>query len=161
MRPFSLPLCLVALPRRRLALLALCLVGGIASVTPNVARADEPAEFRVIVHPKSSLRSARKGVLADAFLKKVTRWDDGEPIRPVDLRADSRVRRRFSEVVLRRSVGAVRSYWQQRIFSGRDVPPPELESDESVIAFVAKYEGAIGYVSGGAKLVGVRELAYE
>jgi hypothetical protein len=52
----------------------------------------------------------------------------------------------------------VRSYWQQRIFSGRDVPPPELDSDDAVIGFVSKYAGAVGYVSGAAKLVGVREL---
>jgi hypothetical protein len=69
------------------------------------------------------------------------------------------VRKRFSEAVLKRSVGAVRSYWQQRIFSGRDVPPPEVDSDEAVMAYVARYPGAIGYVSGTTKLVGVKELA--
>jgi hypothetical protein len=56
-------------------------------------------------------------------------------------------------------VGAVRSYWQQRIFSGRDVPPPELDSDEAVVAFVARSPGGIGYVSAATKLSGVRELA--
>ena len=47
------------------------------------------------------------------------------PIRPVDLRPNAATRRLFSERMLRRSVAAVRSYWQQRIFSGRGVPPPE------------------------------------
>ena len=82
-----------------------------------------------------------------------------DPRDAVDLRVDNASRRQFSEEVLKRSVGAVRSYWQQRIFSGRDVPPPELESDEAVIAFVAKNPAAVGYVSGTAKLAGVRELA--
>lgn len=114
--------------------------------------------FRLIVHASSAQNVVPDTWLADAFLKKVARWSDGELIRPVDQRASSVVRRAFSERVLRRSVGAVRSYWQQRIFSGRDVPPPELDSDESVIGFVAKYPGAVGYVSNAAKLAGVREL---
>jgi hypothetical protein len=161
MRPPALASRFVLPRRRSLVFLALSLAAGLAPVAQDVALADELPEFRVIVHPKSALRAAGRGLLADAFLKKVTRWATGEPIRPVDLQAGNRVRRRFSEAILKRSVGAVRSYWQQRIFSGRDVPPPEFESDDSVIAFVAKYEGAIGYVSGGAKLVGVRELSFE
>ena len=35
----------------------------------------------------------------------------------------------------------------------------EIDSDEGVVAFVAKNPTAVGYVSGTAKLVGVRELA--
>jgi hypothetical protein len=38
------------------------------------------------------------------------------------------------------------------------VPPPELDSDDEVIAFVTKHPGAVGYVSGSAKMKGVREL---
>jgi ABC-type phosphate transport system substrate-binding protein len=147
--------------RRGLALVGLGLAAAVLPNATRVARANEAVDFRVIVHPTNPLRAVARAYLADAFLKKVTRWGGGEAIRAVDLRADNPVRRRFSERVLRRSVGAVRSYWQQRIFSGRDVPPPELESDDSVVAFVAKYPGALGYVSGATKLANVRELAIE
>jgi hypothetical protein len=50
----------------------------------------------------------------------------------------------------------VRSYWQQLIFSGRDVPPPELDSDADVVKYVSKHAGAIGYVSGNGDLAGVK-----
>jgi hypothetical protein len=89
-------------------------------------------------------------------LKKSTRWPGGEPIRPVDLGTESPTRRRFSEEVLSRSVVAVKSYWQQMIFSGRAVPPPELESDEEVMRYVGKYPGAIGYISGATEPAGVK-----
>lgn len=145
--------------RRSLTLVATALVSWLGAA--RGVRAEEQPEFRVVVHPSNRLRSAERAFLADAFLKKVTRWEGGQVIRPVDLRSDNRARRRFSENVLKRSVGAVRSYWQQRIFSGRDVPPVELDSDESVVAFVAKSEGAVGYVSGAAKLTGVRELVIQ
>lgn len=122
------------------------------------ARAADDVEFRVIVHPGNALKLVSREFLAAAFLKKASRWDDGETIRPVDLRADSWVRRRFSEDVLHRSVPAVRNYWQQRIFSGRDVPPPELDSEEAVVRYVAKYPGAVGYVSTSTKLAQARVL---
>ena len=80
---------------------------------------------------------------------------------PVDLKPDSAVRRRFSEHVLNRSVAAVKSYWQQRIFSGRGVPPPELESEQAVLAYVTKHRGAVGYVSTTAEVGNVRVIRIE
>src|SRR6185369_16960991 len=93
---------------------------------------------------------------ADAFLKSATHWSDGEAIRAVDQKPSSPTRTSFSSGVLRRSIAAVRSYWQQRIFSGRDVPPPELDSDEAVVTYVLEHRGAVGYVSGAAKVRGAK-----
>jgi ABC-type phosphate transport system substrate-binding protein len=143
---------------RRLAL-ALLLSGARLFSGLRPARAESDAGLRVIVHASNPHTSRSREFVADAFLKKVTRWQDGEGIMPVDLKPTSATRRRFSEQLLKRSIGAVRSYWQQRIFSGRDVPPPELDSDEAVASYVAKYPGAIGYVSSASKLVGVKELS--
>jgi ABC-type phosphate transport system substrate-binding protein len=112
--------------------------------------------FRLIVNPANGVTALDRKFLADAFLKKTTRWPGGELIRPVDLGTESAIRRRFSEDVLGRSVAAVKSYWQQMIFSGRAVPPPELDSDEEVIRYVAKYAGAMGYISTVGDAVGVR-----
>ena len=93
------------------------------------------------------------------FLKKLSRWNDVEVVRPVDLRPDSPVRRAFSEEILKRSVPAVKNYWQQLVFSGRDVPPPELDSDEDVVKYVLRYPGAVGYVSGTAEIRGAKVLS--
>src|SRR5438270_236190 len=97
----------------RAILFVLCLIGALTA-----ARADEP--YRVIVHSSNLTGALERRSLADAFLKKITRWPAGPLIRPVDQGADSAVRRRFTEDVLSRSVEAVRSYWQQLIFSGRE-----------------------------------------
>ena len=35
---------------------------------------------------------------------------------------------------------------------------PELESDEAVVAYVLKHRGAVGYVSGAAKLEHVKAV---
>jgi ABC-type phosphate transport system substrate-binding protein len=144
---------------RRAFLLALALA--IPLVVHAGASAVPPAPYVVVVNASNPATSVGRKFLADAFLKKTTRWDFGEAIRPVDQAPDSPARRRFSEEVVKRSVAAVRNYWQQVIFSGRDVPPPELGSDEEVVKYVLKYPGAIGYVAGGADVRDVKTIVIE
>ncbi|HEX4337158.1 MAG TPA: hypothetical protein VH062_14670 [Polyangiaceae bacterium] len=151
----------IRLERRRFLRATGALVFSIIGETLELsaARADEaPPDFRVIVHPENPNRSVSRRFIADVFLKDISRWDGGEAARPVDLRSDSPVRGRFSERVIRRSVSAVRSYWQQRIFSGRSLPPPELDTDEDVVRYVQRDRGAVGYVSGRADIGKVRSL---
>jgi ABC-type phosphate transport system substrate-binding protein len=118
--------------------------------------APQAPAFQVIVNPGNDAAALDRTFVEDAFLKKITTWPSGAVIRPVDLAPDSPVRRAFSHDVLNRSVDAVKGYWQQRIFSGRDVPPPEFGTDEEIISYVLKHDGGIGYVSATAKLNGCR-----
>jgi ABC-type phosphate transport system substrate-binding protein len=74
----------------------------------------------------------------------------------VDQGKASSVRAAFSKAVLGRPVSAVESYWQQQIFSGKDVPPAAKGSDDEVVTFVKANPGAIGYVSAGASTAGVK-----
>jgi len=143
---------------RRTIILALFPV--VALVVIRAGAAPAPV-FVVIVNPSNPTNHVDRKFLADAFLKKTTRWDDGELIRPVDQVPDSPVRRKFSEDVVKRSVAAVRSYWQQVIFTGRGVPPPEVGGDDEVVRYVLKYSGAVGYVSGSANADGAKVIAVE
>ena len=143
---------------RRTILLALVPMLALAATRAGAA---PPPVFMMIVNPNNPVQRVDRKFVADAFLKKTSRWDDGDLIRPVDQTPDSPVRRRFSEEVVKRSVAAVRSYWQQVIFAGRDVPPPELGSDDDVVRYVLKYSGAIGYVSGSANANGAKVIAVE
>jgi ABC-type phosphate transport system substrate-binding protein len=125
----------------------------------GASRTEAERSFVIVVHAKNPVASASTKFLTDVFLKRVTRWPDGEAMRPVDLEPESAVRERFSKSVLERSVAAVRRYWQQRIFSGRALPPPELDTSEIVVGYVSKNRGGVGYVSSQTNLAGVRVLA--
>lgn len=142
--------------QRRSAVLLLCVATWLVVCR---APAGETPGFQVIVNARNPVASANTSFVADALLKKVTEWGDGQALLPVDQRANSETRRVFSLVVLGRSVAAVRTYWQQRVFSGRGVPPPELDGDAEVVRYVNAHRGAIGYVSEEAKLDGVKVLA--
>ncbi|MEY4550207.1 MAG: hypothetical protein RL685_6402, partial [Pseudomonadota bacterium] len=118
--------------------------------------AAQASAYQVIVHPSNTIPSVRRTFLADAYLKKVTRWPDDRVIRPADLASSSQARVRFSFDVLGRSVDAVKAYWQRRIFSGQAVPPPEFAKDAEVVSYVLEHPSAVGYISTGGDVRGVR-----
>jgi hypothetical protein len=90
------------------------------------------------------------------FFRKITRWNDGTVIVPVDQTPDQSVRQPMSTQILGKSVMAMKSYWQQQIFAGRAIPPVELASDLLVMEYVRTHNGAIGYVSDIAVVSGVK-----
>lgn len=130
-----------------------CFVLIVLALTVAAGHADE---LRVIAHPKAPVTRVDRKFVADAFLKKRTRWNDDLVIRPVDLGPSSAVRRRFSENLLGRTVQAVRRYWNQQVFSGRGVPPPQVASEADVVEYVLTHPGAIGYVSDSVDLRGAK-----
>ena len=114
--------------------------------------------FLVICHPDSTTTAVERSFLRDVFLKKVSSWPTGQRAYPIDLAPNSPTRRLFSEMVLNRPVEAVRSYWQQHIFSGRDLPPPEVDNESEVIRYVHEHTGAVGYISAESSAAGVKVL---
>lgn len=129
-----------------------CLGLALATLLCGPVAAAEVAAFRVVVHAANPVTTLTKAELARLFLKKTTVWSDGRAALPVDLDAQSAVRRGFSRRVLQRDVASVKTYWQQMIFSGRGVPPAEKASDSEVLAFVRANNGAVGYVSSDTAL---------
>lgn len=119
------------------------------------------AGYKVIVNNANATSSIAKKELSQLFMKKTAKWSDGTAVVAVDQTDKSTVRERFTQEVHGKSVAAVKSYWQQQIFSGRDVPPVEKSSDAQVVAFVKQNPGAVGYVGEGADTAGVRVIAVQ
>ena len=109
-------------------------------------------EFTVIVNAANPLASMPREDVAKLFLKKTVSWQSGQTVSPVELPPAAKAREAFARSVLNKSMAQVKSYWQQQIFSGRDVPPPEKQSENDVVAFVRSNPGAIGYVSKGVDI---------
>jgi len=126
-------------------------------LAPVVAAAAGPV-FRVVANPSVTVESLSRDQLSRYFLKKETRWPDGKPVL-VAGRGDPAIKGAFAEQVQGRSLGALRSYWSQMVFSGRDVPPVERQTDDDVLAYVRSNPGAIAYVSAGAATDGVKTIA--
>lgn len=143
------------------AAITFALLAFLASLGGSIDAVAESETVQVIVNVKNPVTKVSKQFVADAFLKKRTRWGRTSAIQPVDLGQKSSVRAKFSRSLLDRDVTAVRRYWAQLVFSGRGVPPPEVTDEEAVKAYVAKNPGAIGYVSTSATLTGVKAVAID
>jgi ABC-type phosphate transport system substrate-binding protein len=125
------------------------------------APAEEPADFVVIASPGRHEVSLRREELSRIFLRKQTLWPEGGEVEPVDQLPDHGIREHFTKFVHQRQLKSILYFWQQQIFSGRGYPPPMLESDAAVVEYVARAPGAVGYVSRGTRLSGVKVLRVE
>jgi len=124
-------------------------LGAAALLVAVAATPARAASYKLVVHQSNPVTSLSADQVEKLFLKKVTRWDTGGEVQPVDQADSSPVRASFCQEILGKDVPAIKSYWQKMIFSGRATPPPELSSDAEVLEFVRSNRGAIGYVAAG------------
>jgi len=117
------------------------------------------ASFKIIANSSVRADTLSKKEVADLFMKRTPKWSNGTPVTPVDQSDRSSIREEFSKNVHGKPTAAVRSYWQQQIFSGRGIPPVEQPSDSAVVALVRSSAGGIGYVDAAADTSGVKVIA--
>ncbi len=117
-----------------------------------ISDAQLSSNYKIIVHSSNPVSKITRDDLSKIFLKKIKIWEDGNEIHPVDLVYDSPVRKGFSNEIHHRPVSKIKAYWQMQIFSGKDVPPPQLDYEDDVMSFVKSDPGAIGYLSSGTSL---------
>jgi ABC-type phosphate transport system substrate-binding protein len=123
-----------------------------------VALAAHGAAFKVVVNSGIRIESMPKKSVSDLFMKRMTKWENGQAVVAVDQAEAATVRDEFSRSVHGKPTAAVKSYWNQQIFSGREVPPVEKQTDAEVLKFVRSTAGAVGYVSENAPTEGVRVI---
>lgn len=127
------------------------LLGLLAMLSTAEVQADTAA-FQVIVHRSNPLASISRAELSAIYMKRTRSWSDGREIVPVDQPAGSSVREHFSRAVHGKNVAYVTRYWQRLIFSGRGIPPRQLQNDAAVLAMVKNSRDAIGYIAGDPEL---------
>lgn len=142
--------------RRTMARTFALVVLTVATISAVGSAAVEPG-FLVIVHRDNTESSIPRARLDAIFLGKITVWPDGLEIMLVN-HEDTDLRDQFSNSIHARPEAAVNAYWAAKSFKDAVVPPARLGDDE-IVAFVAEHPGAIGYVSPGTPLHGVKRLA--
>lgn len=100
----------------------------------------------VVVSSRSPVTSISRRHLADLYLGRTSRFDDGRRATPVDLEPGTPAREAFYERYLQRSPAEIEAHWARLIFTGRGRPPQELESGREMRERVAADASAIGYL---------------
>ncbi|MCH4292999.1 phosphate ABC transporter substrate-binding protein [Shewanella sp. 3B26] len=114
------------------------------------------AGVAVIVHPSNG-DSIDKKAIENIYLGKTKSFPGGGQAVPVNLEAGP-VREAFDTNVLGKSSSQLKSYWSQKVFTGKGTPPKEVASADEVIGLVSSNPNIIGYidssqVNGSVKVV--------
>jgi ABC-type phosphate transport system substrate-binding protein len=101
-------------------------------------------DYALIVNKNSSIESLTQLQVKSIFLKKNIIINDQEMV-PINLLATDELREYFESEVLNMSRASLQSFWVKEHYMGKR-PPLNMQSYKSVIAFVKKIDGAIGYI---------------
>jgi ABC-type phosphate transport system substrate-binding protein len=121
--------------------------------------AAQDSGYKIIVHSTNPASSMSRGDISKIFLKQTTKWSDGRTATPLDLPESSATRARFTKEVHNKSVDAIKAFWQQKVFSGRAVPPLQKGSVEEIVSYVESNPGAVGYVPSNASIGNCKVLS--
>lgn len=138
-------------------LLRICSIAAVLLFTSLNVWAQSKGGFKVIVNPSNPASSISRDELSRICLKKTTKFPDGRSASPVDLPLNSSARAAFSNAVHGKPVSAVEAFWQQQIFSGKDLPPAQ-KSEAGAVDFVRSNPNGIGYVSAGTDTQGAKVI---
>lgn len=113
-------------------------------------------ELWVIVNSKNPISAMDKAEVSALYLGRYQAYRDGSFALPFDQLAYGDVRATFYQLLTGKSEVYINAYWARILFTGRAMPPRQLENDSAVLDIVQKNPSAIGYVSAGTKLAGVK-----
>ncbi len=136
-------------PRRHCRIAAFLLVAIASALAGDV---------KIIANPSIKTASISAAELRSLFLLQRRTLRDGSAAQPVLQKAGSSTDT-FMTRYLNRDSEEVRIYYQGLVFTGKASMPKMLSSDAEVVAYVARNEGAIGYVSSEANTDAVKVLA--
>lgn len=111
----------------------------------------------VIVSPKNGAATLSNDEMRDLFLGAKTSWSDGAKVLVAVLKSGP------SHDALMKSLDKNQSQfnttWKRVIFTGKGSMPQQFDSEDELVAFVAKNPGAIAFVDTGKIKDGVKALA--
>ncbi|MGJ8679320.1 phosphate ABC transporter substrate-binding protein [Paraglaciecola sp.] len=115
------------------------------------------AEIVVVVHPSNDAALDKKSVQR-IFLGKSNKFSGGKEAIPINQVPSSSTRNSFDSDTLGRSSSQVSAYWSKLVFTGKGIPPKEVDNDAAVISVIADNQNAIGYVDSAAVTGAVKAI---
>jgi ABC-type phosphate transport system substrate-binding protein len=114
------------------------------------------AEDTIIVNPALPLAALDDEALKDIYLGRKTAWDDGSRVVVVVLKEG--ISHDHLLQLLNKSAAQFLTGWKKLVFTGKGTMPELVESEDALVALVAKTPGAIGYIDKGRLKDGVKAL---
>lgn len=116
----------------------------------------EAPHIKVIAHPSVPVSSISNDELRRVYL--LTKTSLGGSHVEIVLSKRGAAHAEFLRTVVSKTDGTLKTYYRQMIFTGTGFMPVMCDSEDEVVAYVAKTKGAIGYVSPQVSLAGVKVI---
>ena len=114
-------------------------------------------DIKVIANRSIRADSIAAVELREVFLQDRKSLSDGSHVEPV-LAKEGPAHETFLKLYLGKSSDALRNYYRIMVFTGTGAMPKSFASDREIVAYVAKTNGAIGYVDIDTPVEGVKIL---
>lgn len=114
------------------------------------------AEETLIVNGASPLSGLSSDQMKDYFLGKKTTWEDGTKVVVVVIK-DGRTNEALLAKLGKNSQQFMTG-WKKLVFTGKGSMPEQVESDDALIALIAKTPGSIGLVDQAKIKDGVKAI---
>ena len=103
------------------------------------------ADIVIIAHKDAPETTLSEKDLQEMFLGKQVQWQDNSAIHPVTMK-DKNLHNAFLKQYIKKSVSKWNAHWKRLVFTGNGTPPPQFDTEQDLLDYVAETEGAIGYV---------------
>ena len=98
----------------------------------------------LIANKNLPFRTVSQTTVQNIYLGKI-RFKDSVKLIPLNLPSDTLIRLDFEQKILHKDQASLRANWMRQHYLGRR-PPHVLKSVQSILLFVQKVDGAIGYI---------------
>jgi ABC-type phosphate transport system substrate-binding protein len=100
--------------------------------------------FVLITHPQNPIDTLTRSQVRMIYLKKRRFWNDTKLVA-LNLPPNNTLRNTFENKILKMNATQLDNYWVRAHYKGQ-CPPYRVESLKSMLLFVKKVKGAIGYI---------------
>ena len=127
----------------------------IVSLCANYAFADG---LLIISNKNIAEASLTKADVKNIYSGKKTKWGNDETII-VTVLAGSDAHKAFLKEFVKKSPSQFKLTWKKMMFTGKGNPPKKFKDMKSLVEFVEKTDGAIGYITPDMKSDGIKVIA--
>lgn len=121
--------------------------GIIAFLLGMLLYAPAQADNVVVIVNKENTNPINRALVIKIYTGATKGWPDSTPAFPLDQEENSPVRNSFYTDVLNKSSAAMKAIWAQNIFSGKGLPPKQVNPDIEMKKWVRSNKNAIGYIN--------------
>ena len=113
--------------------------------------------LKLIANESVTASSVSADEVKDAFLENAPNLGSGGHVVLV-LEKGGPAHEEFLKEYLKKTDVALLTYYRSLVFTGKGTMPKMLNTDDEVVAFVAKTKGAVGYVSAETPAPGTKTI---